>query len=88
VIAGDRAFQLNIRELQPVVRNQISLKIIINNNCLGMIRQFKNSYFEGRYQSTYSSYDALYFTEIAKAYGIPAITIEHTNQISFATEWL
>ena len=42
VIVGDGAFQLNIQELQTIVRNRLPLKIVvINNNALGMIRKFK-----------------------------------------------
>ena len=89
VIVGDGAFQMNIQELQTVVRNRIPLKIIvINNNCLGMIRQFQDSYFEGRYQSTYWGYTAPDFAEIAIAYGIPAKTISTPEEIDAGTRWL
>ena len=44
MIAGDGGFQLNIQELQTVVRNQLPLKmIILNNRCHGMVRQFQQS---------------------------------------------
>jgi len=89
VIVGDGAFQMNIQELQTVVRNRIPLKIIVlNNNCLGMIRQFQDSYFEGRYQSTHWGYSAPDFTAIAEAYGIAASTISHTNNIEQAVSLL
>ena len=53
LIAGDGGFQLNIQELQTVVRNGLPLKmVIVNNHCHGMVRQFQESYFEGRYPST------------------------------------
>jgi len=89
VIVGDGAFQMNIQELQTVVRNRIPLKIIVvNNNCLGMIRQFQDSYFEGRYQSTYWGYTAPNFAEIATAYGISAKTLSTMDEISDAMHWL
>ncbi len=89
VIVGDGAFQMNIQELQTVVRNRIPLKIIvINNNCLGMIRQFQDSYFEGRYQSTYWGYTAPDFSAIAAAYGIAAKTISTTEEIDAGTRLL
>ena len=38
--------------MQTVVRNKLPLRlIIINNQCHGMVRQFQESYFDGRYQS-------------------------------------
>ena len=89
VIVGDGALQMNIQELQTVVRNRIPLKIIVvNNNCLGMIRQFQDSYFEGRYQSTYWGYTAPDFAEIATAYGISAKTISTLEEIDAGTNWL
>ena len=89
VIVGDGAFQMNIQELQTVVRNRIPLKIIVlNNNCLGMIRQFQDSYFESRYQSTYWGYSAPNFEAIATAYGIEAKTITNTIEIKDAMQSL
>lgn len=85
VISGDGGFQLNIQELQTVFRNQIPLKIIIiNNKNLGMIRQFQDSYFESRYQSTFWGYSPPDFEKVAEAYGIEAATISETHQISEA----
>lgn len=88
VIAGDGCFQLNIQELQTIVRNKIPMKmIVLNNNCLGMIRQFQDSYFNSRYLSTYWGYSAPNFEAIAKAYGIPAKTIVVSEEIESNLEW-
>ncbi len=66
VIAGDGGFQCNIQELQTVVRLNLPLKIVIlNNKCHGMVRQFQESYFDARYQSTYWGYSAPDFTSVA-----------------------
>lgn len=89
VIAGDGGFQMNIQELQTVIRNKIPLKIIVvNNKTLGMIRQFQDSYFEGRHQSTYWGYSAPDFETLAHAYGIPSKTINKTNELPAALAWL
>ena len=75
-VAGDGDFQLNIQELQTVVRNELPIKIVVlNNRCLGMIRQFQDSYFQGRYQSTYWGYNAPDFEALAKAYKIDSFTV-------------
>lgn len=88
-IIGDGAFQMNIQELQTVRRNSLPIKIVvINNNCLGMIRQFQDSYFEGRYQSTCWGYSAPDFSKIAEAYGIPGKTIIGSNDTESAVKWL
>lgn len=89
LIAGDGGFQSNIQELQTVVRNQLPMKIvIINNRCHGMVRQFQESYFEGRYQSTLWGYSAPDFSAVAQAYGIPGETVEKENDVERALRWL
>jgi acetolactate synthase-1/2/3 large subunit len=89
VLVGDGCMQINIQELQTIVRNKLPIKIIVlNNRTLGMIRQFQDSYFESRYQSTYWGYDAPDFTKVAIAYGIDAKTIENTDEIENAVDWL
>ncbi|PTS96256.1 acetolactate synthase [Pedobacter sp. HMWF019] len=88
VLIGDGCMQINIQELQTIVRNKLPIKIVVlNNRTLGMIRQFQDSYFESRYQSTYWGYDAPDFTKVALAYGIDAKTIEDTKEIDQAVEW-
>lgn len=89
VIAGDGAFQLNIQELQTVVRNRLPIKIIIlNNQCHGMVRQFQQSYFNERYASTCWGYSAPDFARVALAYGIPAMTIREDSEIDEALRQL
>jgi acetolactate synthase-1/2/3 large subunit len=82
VIAGDGGFQLNIQELQTVVRNRLPLKmVVINNNCHGMVRQFQDSYFQGRVQSTVWGYSAPSFQAIATAYGIRSCTVNDESEL-------
>ncbi|RZL49855.1 MAG: thiamine pyrophosphate-binding protein [Pedobacter sp.] len=89
VIAGDGCIQINIQELQTIVRNNLPIKIVVlNNRALGMIRQFQDSYFESRYQSTYWGYSAPDFEKIALAYGIAARTIDDPKDITAAVKWL
>ena len=89
VIIGDGCMQINIQELQTIVRNKLPVKIVVlNNRTLGMIRQFQDSYFESRYQSTYWGYDAPDFAKVAIAYGIEAMTIEMPDESEGAVEWL
>ena len=53
VIVGDGGFQTNLQTVETVVRNRLPLKIVVfNNPSLGMVRQFQQSYFDSRYQST------------------------------------
>jgi acetolactate synthase-1/2/3 large subunit len=89
VIAGDGGFQCNIQELETVAHLQLPIKIVIlNNECHGMVRQFQESYFESRFQSTVWGYSAPNFARVAEAYQIPARTISRPEEISAGTEWL
>ncbi|WP_448105295.1 thiamine pyrophosphate-binding protein [Pedobacter panaciterrae] len=88
IIIGDGCMQINIQELQTIVRNKLPVKIVVlNNRTLGMIRQFQDSYFESRYQSTYWGYDAPDFAKVSVAYGIDAKTIENPEDVKEAVEW-
>ncbi len=89
IIAGDGSFQCNIQELQTIVRLQLPLRIIvINNQAHGMVRQFQQSYFGERFQSTVWGYSAPDFAQVAMAYGIRAKTISDTSAVTEALEWL
>ena len=89
VIIGDGCMQINIQELQTIVRNKLPIKIVImNNESLGMIRQFQDSYFESRYQSTYWGYSAPNFEKVAIAYEIAAKTIRKSEEIAEAVNWM
>lgn len=85
LITGDGSMQINIQELQTIRRNNLPVKmIILNNRSLGMIRQFQDNYFKGRYQSTLWGYDAPDFEKVATAYGINAATIHDEKEIDSA----
>jgi acetolactate synthase-1/2/3 large subunit len=89
VLVGDGCMQINIQELQTMVRNNLPVKVIVlNNNTLGMIRQFQDSYFESRYQSTYWGYTAPDFAKVASAYGIESKSIEKADDMLDAIKWL
>ena len=83
VIAGDGGFQLNIQELQTVARLGLPLKmVVLNNSCHGMVRQFQESYFHGRYQSTVWGYSAPDFSRVAGAYGIAALRVDDPTDVA------
>ena len=89
VIAGDGGFQHNIQELQTVVHHRLPLKIVvIDNQGHGMVRQFQQSYFESRYQSTRWGYSAPDFQHVAEAYGIAADSVEQEADVPRALEAL
>ena len=76
VVAGDGGFQHNIHELQTIAHHRLPVKMVVmNNHCHGMVRQFQESYFESRFQSTTWGYSAPDFAKVALAYDIPAFTV-------------
>jgi len=88
-ISGDGGFQINIQELQTIKRNNLPIKIIIlNNHCLGMIRQFQDAYFNSCYQSTVWGYSSPDFEKIGQAYGIESRSISKPDEIAEALNWL
>ena len=71
-VSGDGSFQMNFQELVTVARYQLPIKIaILKNNYLGMVRQWQELFYKGRYSSVnISSPD---FVTLAEAYGIRAL---------------
>jgi acetolactate synthase-1/2/3 large subunit len=77
---GDGGFQMTIQELGTILHYKIPLKIIVlNNNFLGMVRQWQDLFFEKRYSST----DLINpdFVAIAAAYGIKAARIDERKYL-------
>ncbi len=83
-ICGDGGFQMNIQELQYIVREKLPIKIIVfNNNALGMIRHFQEMYFDSVFYQTKpeGGYVAPDFVAIGKAYGIRSMAIDDIDDI-------
>ena len=89
VITGDGGFQLNIQELQTVYHHDLPIKIILlNNQSYGMIRQFQDQYFDGRYQSTVVGYSCPDFQKVVAAYSIPVARTVAAQNVAEGLEWL
>jgi acetolactate synthase-1/2/3 large subunit len=82
IIAGDGGFQVNLQELETIARNSLPTKIIVlNNRCHGMVRQFQETYFDGRYPSTTWGYSAPDFAGVAGAYGIRTASVADDDDV-------
>lgn len=84
-IIGDGSFQMNIQELQTVFLNKIPLKLfVLNNHCYGIIKQFQDTLFEGRYEATTpeKGYAPPDFGKVIGAYGLKVITIKNHAELS------
>lgn len=68
-IAGDGSFGMNCNELATAAKNNLPIiVIIVNNNSLGMVRQWQNFFYEGRYSSTTLN-RTTDFVKVAEAFG-------------------
>jgi len=84
-VAGDGGFQMTMQELGTIVQERLPVKIaIMNNTCLGMIRQWQELFYGKRYvASPLSSPD---FVKIAEAYGISALRVKRNEEVVPAIE--
>lgn len=68
-ISGDGSFQMNSQELATLVQYKLPVKIaILNNNYLGMVRQWQEMFFDRRYSQTPMELP-IDFVKLAEAYG-------------------
>ncbi|KQM13928.1 biosynthetic-type acetolactate synthase large subunit [Novosphingobium sp. Leaf2] len=80
-IAGDASIQMNIQELGTATQYRLPVKVfILNNEWMGMVRQWQELTYESRYSNSYS--DSLPdFVKLAEAYGWKGIRIENESQL-------
>ncbi|RRJ84339.1 acetolactate synthase 2 catalytic subunit [Aestuariirhabdus litorea] len=87
-VCGDGSFMMNIQELATLKRYRLPVKILIlDNQRLGMVRQWQELFFSERYSETDLS-DNPDFVAIARAFGMEARHIEQADQVSDALEQL
>jgi acetolactate synthase-1/2/3 large subunit len=87
-VSGDGSIMMNIQELATLKRYGIPVKIVLlDNSCLGMVRQWQELFFAERYSEVDLS-DNPDFAELARAFGIPAFTVERRDQVPAAIERL
>lgn len=79
-IIGDGGFQMTIQELGTILQAKVDVKILIlNNNFLGMVRQWQQLFFDRRY--SFTEIVNPNFTAIAKGYSIDALKITERNEL-------
>ncbi len=84
-VAGDGGFQMTMQELGTIAEENIPVKIaIINNNSLGMVRQWQEFFYERRYKATPLKNPD--YVKIGEAYGIPSVRATEKNQVRPAIE--
>ncbi len=85
-IAGDGGFQMTAAELTTAVQEGANVKVaIMNNNFLGMVRQWQEFFFEKRYSAVNMLTPD--FVKLAEAHGVPARLVTRREEVNDAIEW-
>ena len=82
-VIGDGGYQMTVQELGTIMQYKIPVKILVlNNNFLGMVRQWQQLFHEKRYSFTEMSNPN--FVKLAEAYDIPARKVERREDLQAA----
>lgn len=85
-IVGDGGFQMTQAELTTAVQENANVKIaIMNNNFLGMVRQWQEFFFEKRYSAVNMLTPD--FVKVAEAHGVPARRVTLPEEVEEAIAW-
>lgn len=80
-IAGDGSFGMNCNEFVTAVKNKLPLiEIVMNNNCLGMVRQWQTLFYGERYSETTLDRPTDY-VKLAEAFGGRAYRITKADEV-------
>jgi len=80
-IAGDGSIQMNIQELATAVQYELPVKVaILNNQCLGMVRQWQELFYQKRYSAT-SLKISPDFVKLAEAYGAVGLRAQKPEEV-------
>ena len=86
-VIGDGGFQMTLQELGTIAQSKLPVKIIIlNNNFLGMVRQWQELFHERRY--SFVELENPDFITIAKGFGIPGHTVTDRSLLSESLDTL
>ena len=85
-IAGDGSFQMNVQELATAVQYDLPVIVaILNNHSLGMVRQWQQFFYEGRYADTSLEVSPDY-VKLAEAYGAVGLRATRPDEVRPALE--
>lgn len=86
LVDGDGSFQMTQAELATVVQEKANIKIaIMNNQFLGMVRQWQEFFFDKRYAATQITGPD--FVKIGEAHGIPSLRVDKPEGVFPAIEF-
>ncbi len=81
-ISGDGSFQMNSQELATAVQYRLPVKVaILNNGCLGMVRQWQEFFYEKRYVCSSLEGISPDFVKLAEAYGAVGLRATQPEEV-------
>ncbi|MFK3649617.1 acetolactate synthase 2 catalytic subunit [Lysobacter enzymogenes] len=87
-VSGDGSFLMNVQELATIARYRLPVKIVLlDNQALGMVRQWQELFFERRYSEIDLS-DNPDFCAIAAAFGIKAMYVDRADSVDEALSYM
>lgn len=83
-VAGDGCFRMNMNEIATATRNDLPLiQVVVNNQVLGMVRQWQTLFYAGRYSNTVLK-DKVDFVKLAEAMGAVGIRVKTREEFAQA----
>jgi acetolactate synthase-1/2/3 large subunit len=80
-VCGDGGVQMNMQEMATLVQQRLPVKIVIlNNNFLGMVRQWQELFFDKRYSHTCLELP-MDFVKLAEAYGAKGLKADKPSDV-------
>ena len=86
-ITGEGSFQMNLQEFATCMQYNLPVKIIcLNNQSLGMVRQWQDMQYGGRYSHSTYAESLPDFVKLAEAYGHVGIRVENLSELDSKLE--
>lgn len=88
-ISGDGGIQMNIQELQTIKAMGIPLKVIVlNNKCLGLIRDYQSKALGGRYAGSVEGFGSPDYRLLAESYQLSYLAVRSVEQLNEAEKYI
>ena len=84
-IDGDGCFQMTCQELATAALERLPIvTVVLNNGWLGMVRQWQEMFYAGRFAQTHLTHAMPDYAQLAEAYGCAGFTVEAEDELEDA----
>jgi acetolactate synthase-1/2/3 large subunit len=86
-VDGDGCFQMTCQELATAALERLPVVcVVVNNGWLGMVRQWQELFYDGRYAHTHLTHQVPDYAQLAEAFGCAGFTVEDADELEPALE--